>query len=483
MAQKARSKSVPVAPPAEGRLARFGRKREAFLAASALLLIPCAWHSRLQAGDLGSHIYNAWLGQLIREGRAPGLSIVFQSSNVLFDLILSSLFRAFGAGAAQHIAVAAAVLIFAWGAFAFVSTVAQRRAWDALPAIAILAYGWVFHMGLFNFYLGVGLCFWGLAAAWRGRVLAAIPIFTLACAAHELAVAWAVALLAYRWIAERTPAPRRVYLAIAAVAALIALHVAMAALFQVRWLSDQIFHTTGADQADVYDAKYVIVALGMAAIWGWQILSARKTLPPIFAQMSLLTAAGILIVPTWAWLPQYQHALVFISQRMSIAMGVCVAGLAAVAPAARWQRYSAIAAALLFFAFLYRDEGVLNAFEDQLEAAVAPLPAGSRVVSAIQAPQLRTNAIDHMIDRVCINHCWSYANYEPSSGAFRIRVTGPTTIVAPTDMDSSRMQNGGYAVKPRDLPLYRLQLNADGNIVVQEMPAGALIGASYWNGL
>jgi len=483
MARRAPTRSLPTPRPAEGRLARFGRKREAFLAASVLLFIPCVWHSRLQAGDLGSHIYNAWLAELIREGRAPGLSVVFQSSNVLFDLLLSALFRAFGVGAAQHIAVTAAVLIFAWGAFAFVSTIAQRRAWDALPAIAILAYGWVFHMGLFNFYLGVGLCFWGLAAAWRGRVLAAVTIFAVACVAHELPVAWAIALLAYRWMAERTPAPRRVYLAISAVAALIALHIAMAALFQVRWLSDQIFHTMGADQADVYDAKYVIVALGMAAIWGWQLLSARKALPPVFVQVCLLTAAGILIVPTWAWLPQYQHALVFISQRMSIAMGVCVTALAVITPATRWQRYSAMAAAMLFFAFLYRDEGVLNAFEDQLEAAVAQLPPGSRVVSAIQAPQLRTNAIDHMIDRVCINRCWSYANYEPSSGAFRIRVTGPTTIVAPTDMDSSRMQNGGYAVKPRDLPLYRLQLNAAGDFVAQEMPAGALIGASYWNGL
>src|SRR5947208_16660273 len=87
--------------------------------ASVLLLIPCFWHSRLQLGDLESHIYNAWLAQLIESGRAAGLAIVPQKTNVLFDWMLSVLFRAFGAEPAQRISVAVCVLVFAWGAFAF----------------------------------------------------------------------------------------------------------------------------------------------------------------------------------------------------------------------------------------------------------------------------------------------------------------------------------------------------------------------------
>src|SRR4051794_15560674 len=71
--------------------------------ASVLLLIPCFWHSRLQMGDLASHIYNAWLAQLIETGRAAGLTIVPQKTNVLFDWMLSALFRACGAGPAQKI--------------------------------------------------------------------------------------------------------------------------------------------------------------------------------------------------------------------------------------------------------------------------------------------------------------------------------------------------------------------------------------------
>ena len=37
---------------------------------SAAILIPCFWHSRIVAGDLGSHAYNAWLAQGI-EGQLP----------------------------------------------------------------------------------------------------------------------------------------------------------------------------------------------------------------------------------------------------------------------------------------------------------------------------------------------------------------------------------------------------------------------------
>src|ERR1039458_5708780 len=93
----------------------------AYVATSLLVLVPCCWQSRLQLGDLSSHIYNAWLAQLIESGQAPGLVIVPQTTNVLFDLILSGLFNTLGAEAAQRISVSLAVLTFVWGAFAFVS--------------------------------------------------------------------------------------------------------------------------------------------------------------------------------------------------------------------------------------------------------------------------------------------------------------------------------------------------------------------------
>src|ERR1700735_3985420 len=87
---------------------------------SILFLVPCFWQSRIQAGDLASHVYNVWLASMISQGKINGLWIAPQSTNVLFDLELEWLVRHVGLAAAQHIAVSVAVLIFVWGAIAFI---------------------------------------------------------------------------------------------------------------------------------------------------------------------------------------------------------------------------------------------------------------------------------------------------------------------------------------------------------------------------
>ena len=476
--QRRAAKTEPSAPTPRS-------SRTLFLAISLALLVPCLWHSRIQAGDLSSHIYNAWLAQLVRQGHAPGLSIVFQSTNVLFDMTLGALFGFLGPDLAQRLAVILAVLVFVWGAFAFVTEAAGRPAWHMLPILAVLAYGWVFHMGLFNFYLGLGLSFWAMAMAWQPtgwRLLAAALLLALAYVAQNMAPAWAVALLAYRWIAARLSPRHLRYLLVGAVAAIVVLRVALAVSMRTNWSISQILLITGADQAMVFDTKYEIVSIGLLLVWGTMLWSSRRSVSGILFQFCLLTAAGIFILPTWIWLPRYDHALVFVAERMSLAAAVCLCAALAATPVAAWQRYAAAAVAAIFFLFLYGDEGKLNAMEDSIAEAVSQLPPGQRVLCTVHTPQLRTNPVDHMIDRVCLGRCYSYANYEPSSAAFRIRVTGPSSLVAPTDMDSSRMQNGGYAVKPRDLPLYRIALSDTGQLVVQGMPPGALVGASDWNG-
>lgn len=145
-----------------------------------------------------------------------------------------------------------------------------------------------------------------------------------------------------------------------------------------------------------------------------------------------------------------------------------------------WQRYGFVAVALVFFAFLFRDGRILNAFEDRLQAAVAQLPPGQRVVSAIDDPDLHVNPLTHMIDRACVGHCFSYANYEASTGQFRIRVAGPNPFVAATYVDSWGLQNGTYNVMPRDLPLYQVTLNADNELVTRSLTAGEPAGTRYW---
>src|SRR6266404_9620227 len=135
----------------------------------AVLAVPCFWHRRIEAGDLASHVYNAWLAQLIEKGQAPGLYLVGRWDNVLFDFMLLRLGKFVGYSVAEKIAVYASVLIFFWGAFAFVAAVTERVPWFLAPCIAMLAYGYSFNMGFMNYYLSLGLACFGLALFWRAQ--------------------------------------------------------------------------------------------------------------------------------------------------------------------------------------------------------------------------------------------------------------------------------------------------------------------------
>jgi hypothetical protein len=460
-----------------------------YVLASLLLLVPCYWQSHLQLGDLSSHIYNAWLAQLIESGRAPGLAIVPQTTNVLFDLMLNGLLKTLGAEAAQRISVSLAVLAFVWGAFAFVSEVAGRRAWGLMPAIAMLAYGWVLHMGLLDFYLSLGLCFWALALAWEWkprRVAGAVPVLILAYGAHGLPVAWTVALLTYLWLARRMTPPQRAILMAASLAAMVAGRIVVTSTMPYIWLPQQMVMITGTDQLWVFDDKYLVPFLGLLLVSVLLLVrllrasGVRNVVTGLPFQIGVLSAAGVFIVPTRLQIPGYNHALVYIAERMSLAVGICLCALLAAAPMRVYHRYAMAVVALVFFGFLYRDEGALNAFEDRMTRLVSQLPPGQRVVSAINDPTLRISALTHMIDRACLGRCYSYANYEPSTAQFRIRAVAENPIVVSTYADSSNLQEGSYVVKQRDVPLYQVDLDQAGHMAIRVLTAGAQSGITYW---
>jgi len=109
---------------------------------SIVALIPCFWLPRIEAADLGSHTYNAWLASLVEQGKAPGLWIAPQLNNVLFDLLLLRLGTLIGFLFAEKIAASLAVMAFLWGAFALTSSVGGRPTWFLLPLLGMLAYGW-----------------------------------------------------------------------------------------------------------------------------------------------------------------------------------------------------------------------------------------------------------------------------------------------------------------------------------------------------
>ncbi len=470
------------------RWSALGRVR--YLLVSLLLLVPCFWQSRLQAGDLSSHIYNSWLAQLVHDGSAPGLAIVRQTTNVLFDLLLAALFSAFGAEAAQRIAVSIAVLTFVWGAFAFAGAVAERRSWHVLPLLAMIAYGWVFHMGFFNFYLSMGLCCWAMALAWSPtppRLAGAAGLGVVAYTAHALPLVWAAGLMAYALVASRLTSAARARLTAALVLGMAAGHLAARQFVIARWTHRQWAQSTGVDQLWLYDPKYYVAMtalLMVEALLFLRLARARGTRPILSGipfHLTVLAAAAVFVLPTGIQIPGYAHLLAYIAERLSLGVGVCACALLASAKPERVERTAIGIALLLFFGMLYRDERALNTFEDRIGQAVATVPPNSRVVSLVVGDyDLRINASTHAIDRACLGRCYSYGNYEPSTKQFRVQAVGRNPIVAANYVDSFRLQVGGYVVREDDLPLYAVTIAPDGRMSVLALASGQKTAVSLW---
>lgn len=153
-ATRAATGRKPNPDPAVAQGLRFVRAKPWLVVAiSVAMLVPCFWHRRLEAGDLASHTYSAWLAQLINRGQAPGLYTVRPWTNVLVDVALERLSPAVGLAAAAKIATSVCVLVLFWGAFALIAAATQRRPWLLVPAIAMITYGWSFQMGFMNYCL------------------------------------------------------------------------------------------------------------------------------------------------------------------------------------------------------------------------------------------------------------------------------------------------------------------------------------------
>lgn len=452
-----------------------------------LVLVPCFWQERIQAGDLSSHLYNSWLALQVRSGAIHGLFIAWQSSNVAFDWLLTWLLGTFGAGPAQRIAVSLCVLVFAGGAFVFISAAADRRPWFLTPCIAVLAYGFVLHIGFFNFYLSLGICLWFLAAFWNGtavRRAAAAPLLILAWLGHPLPVVWAAGAAAYLVIARQLSPRRQLYLLGSSLAAILVIQQFLFARFHTVWTPFQIFGATGADQAFVYGPKYLTVMSGLLLLWLVWLRRMLKAVgarigQQISAQLLLLTAAGVALIPSRIDFPEYGHALVYVADRMSLPTGVLLCAVLAQARVRRAEIVALAAVAALFFGFLYADHYRENRKEDQIQLLVhREIPPRARVVFLPDKRDLRFDPLLHVMDRVCLGYCFSYANYEPSTGLFRVRAAENNGIVVTSYKDSYQLGTGDYVVQARDLPLYQVEACQRGaqEYCVRELRAGETNG-------
>ena len=445
---------------------------------SVLVLIPCFWHRRFEAGDLGSHVYNAWLAHLIGRGQAPGLWLAHPSTNVLFDYLLSSLGGVLGLGAGEKISVAFSILIFFWGTFALVAASARRAPWFLIPVIAMVAYGWTLELGFFNYYTSLGLSFFALAIFWRGEGwerAAAIAFLPFIYMAHPLGMMWLVSAGAYVWIAERRPFRFQLLLLLAATSCIFLVRVYLWTHFTVGRADEPLSLFHGGDQLLLFGSRYKIVeellgafiaiAIAVDAVTRRSELKSWKKFWRAYAiplQLYALAEVGVFLLPDGVRPANKPVALALLTGRLTTVSAVlasCVLG--AMLPR-KWHLILLSTIAAVFFLFLYQDTAIVDRMEAQVERLVRTLPTNQRVMGSIRKPQESRVLIQHILDRACVGYCFSYGNYEPPSEVFRVRARVGNPYAMTDSTDSASMEEGDYTVEARDLPAYQVyQCSAD----------------------
>jgi hypothetical protein len=234
--------------------------------------------------------------------------------------------------------------------------------------------------------------------------------------------------------------------------------------FEADWRPGAFFWMNGADQLTTFGARYVTLSR-FALAWGILCFlplfaaavrtgkrEATRFRLPIELYLVALTAA--------AFVPENIHSDFFagwigllVSRLTSITaiFGLCVLGLF---PLRKWQVAVFAVFALIFFVWTYRDTATISQLEANANALIEALPYGTRIVPVVSAPDgWRVQFIAHSVERACIGHCFSYSNYEPSTGQFRVRVRAGSPIATDDSEKAEAMASGDYVVKQEDLPL------------------------------
>lgn len=417
-------------------------------------------------------------------GRGSGLVLVNQWSNVLFDLLLARLMLLTGVDWSQRIAVSICVLIFFWGLFAWIQS-QSRSAWTISPALMMLAYGRIFHMGFFNFYLALGLGFLSLAlfrAQRAAPIIWASALLALSIFAHVLGTAIALSIAFILYLAGRT----RPSVFACGTAALAALMLSVQFWFPRLFITESFRISPaafGLTQFLLYGPIFYVITIALYTILAMRFLLNAETLgfaAQFAMKESLLLVFSVLFAAVTPWgifLPGVANALSYLDLRagfiVMIALLLCVTST-------RFQftLWTALATvAVIYFVSLRIHLQKLDKLESQITAVVRTVPPGSRVVSNFRMRASGFDPLEHMIDRACIGHCYSYANYEPPSLGFRLRTNGNSSMVLTDVSKGAEFSAGRYVISHSDLPLWLL--HADGpslrQILIRQVKSGERI--------
>ena len=475
-----------------GQEAVSGPARSIFVGAliSLGLLIPCFWHAHVQAGDLGSHTYNAWLAQLIQRGEAPGLYLAVQWQNVLFDYVLFYLIKIAGFTLGEKLAVSLCVLVFFWGVFALLRAETGRSPWCLTPLIAMISYGYVFHMGFMNYYLSLGLSSFALAFLWNGKwkgIVGAVLLTPLVMLAHPLGIIWFAGVAAYRFAWLRTRSWLRLGLPVGVAIGLwgVQWFVRHRPQYGADWADPPFYQWNGFDQFRIFGDAYVylswaimVAAFVFVAIELWErgreigFWKERRLLVELY----LLSFCAVVLLPEDLRPESGGSWIGGLATRLTL---ICTIFAACFLASLRPRICHLVVfggCATVFFVMVHRDTGFLDRLEKNAEAITQQLPYGTRVASTVFSPPDFRPQYEHLVDRACIGHCFLYSNYEPSTLKFRVRVIKEgSRLVASVVDESEDLQFGNYDVEEGDLPMkqiYQCDASDLTKLCIRDLEAG-----------
>ena len=465
--------------------------------ASALLLVPCFWLPQIESLDLCSHVYNAWLARLITEQHIPGLWVARQSTNILFDNLLTQLMGVFGSVWTQRILVGAATLLFFWSSFALVAAVSERRPWFLLPCLAVLSYGRIFHYGFFNFYISLAFSFLALTEFWKRQrwwpVLFVLWL-GLSWTGHPLPPVLALATAAYVYVAQN--AYRKIQLALLCGGVLLVLAVGFYERFGFprsasprSGLLRELIGIFGWDQVLAFNRDFSLlsyrsVELGILFVFLLlliQELHEQKDF--VFSVPVQLYAmacfVGFILPDRWFYFPPvFKTPLGFIAERFSLLAAVLGCAVVARANPRQWQRGLLVLLAGIFFLVAYQDEHALAQLEAKVDQLVSQLPPLQRVAAILHYPGIEGGFTEDILDRACVGRCYSYGNYEAPTLQFRIRAQPVNSFILANPEDSNHLEQGTYRVQLRDLPLHQIYPCGPGitQLCMRDLKVGELNG-------
>ena len=207
-----------------------------------------------------------------------------------------------------------------------------------------------------------------------------------------------------------------------------------------------------------------MIALATLLLWVSLLAFQLDRVDPVrlflspYVQAILLSSTCLLAMPSSIALPAYRQSLALIPERMSLTVAVLTLAWFAKRRLPRWTLPTGCVLAVSFFGVLYSSTAWTARLEQELTATVRLLPQGARVVSGLRISNWRLDPSLHLLDRACLGWCYSYGDYEPSTGAFRLRAVAENPIVLAGQDEKVDLELGRYVVKRRDLPLYQVVL-------------------------